>query len=111
MLKARESKVSGNGVSRAGQLFLLTLVFAVAVGAASWFKDGGIRDLISKDKSLERRRHDVENLESENNLLRAKILSIQSDSYLIEKFAREKLHLVKDGETIFRFYESDSPLR
>ena len=105
MLRAREHYRSNKGTNRARHLFLLSLVFAISVGAASYFKEDGIQDLIDSDRKVERQRMEQKRLEAENSLLRRRIKSIYDDSYLVEKFAREKLHLVKENEIVFRFYD------
>lgn len=102
---AREVRVSGNNPNRSRRLFAFSLFFALTVGLASYFKDEGIRDLIHRDNKLERQRWTIKKLKAENSLLRRKITAIHNDSYLIEKFAREKLRLAKNNELIFRFYE------
>lgn len=111
MLRARELIRSNRATNRAKYLFFLSLVFALTVGAASYFKDDGIRSLIDRDHKIERDRRQLKRLEAENSLLRRRIKSIHEDSYLIEKFAREKLHLAKENELVFRFYEEPLPYK
>jgi len=109
MLKAREHKNLGGATGRAKYVFLASLVFASAVGVISYYKEGGLNDLMNMDKKLERHRWALKRMEAENSLLRRRIKSIRDDSYLIEKFARERLHLVKENEIVFRFY--DEPVK
>ena len=111
MLGARELNRAGKGTNRAKYLFFLSVIFAFSVGTASYFKEGGIRSLIDKDRKIERERRQIKRLEAENSLLTRRIRSIHNDSFLIEKFAREKLHLVKKGEKVFRFYDGSHPYK
>lgn len=108
MLRVRKSGNTGVGISRAKSLFLLSVVFALVVGSASYFKNDGIRNVVDVEKKLEHEKKEVERLQAENNLLRRRIKSIQEGSYLMEKFAREKLMLGKENEVIFRFYEDSA---
>lgn len=101
----RETRAVGSGPNRSRRLFAFSLFFAITVGLASYFKNEGIRDLIHHDNKLERQRWVVKKLKAENSLLRRKITAVHDDSYLIEKFAREKLRLAKNNEIVFRFYE------
>ncbi|MFQ5432183.1 MAG: septum formation initiator family protein [Nitrospinota bacterium] len=111
MLGARELNRAGKGTNRAKYLFFLSVIFALSVGSASYFKDGGIRSLMDRDRKIERERMQVKRLKAENSLLRRRIRSIHDDSFLIEKYAREKLHLVKENEKVFRFFEDPHPYR
>jgi cell division protein FtsB len=111
MLGARELNRASKGTNRAKYLFFLSVIFAVSVGAASYFKEDGIRNLIDRDRKIERERMQIKRLEAENSLLKRRIQSIHDDSFLIEKFAREKLHFVKENEKVFRFYEEPQPYK
>ena len=111
MLGARELNRAAKGTNRPKYLFFLSLIFALSVSAASYFKEDGIRNLIDKDRKIELERREIKRLEAENSLLKRRIESIHNDSFLIEKFAREKLHLVKEDEMVFRFYEDPQPYK
>jgi len=111
MLGARKLNRASKGTNRAKYLFFLSVIFALSVGAASYFKEDGIRNLIDRDRKIERERRQIKRLEAENSLLKRRIRSIHDDSFLIEKFAREKLHFVKEDEKVFRFYEDSQPYK
>lgn len=44
---------------------------------------------------------EIENLKEENAKIQAKINNFVNDRQYIEKFARERLNLVRQGETVF----------
>ena len=111
MLGARELSRASKGTNHAKYLFFLSVIFALTVSAASYFKEDGIRNLLDRDRKIERERLQVKRLEAENSLLRRRIQSIHDDSFLIEKFAREKLHFIKENEKVFRFYDDPQPYK
>ena len=47
-------------------------------------------------------RQENENLRNKNEKLRLEIAGLKSDPYEIEKIAREKFHMVKPDEKVFR---------
>lgn len=109
MVKAKVLEFVKGGGGRARPLFLFSLLFALVVFLASYFREDGIRNVIHSDHRLQSRKEDLKKIEEENAELREKIKSIKEGSYLMEKYAREKLFMVKDDEMVFRFYESPAP--
>jgi cell division protein FtsB len=47
-------------------------------------------------------------LQKDNEGLREKITRLRSDNFFLEKIAREELNLVRPGEVIYRFRDSES---
>ncbi|HVO92501.1 MAG TPA: septum formation initiator family protein [Terriglobales bacterium] len=47
-------------------------------------------------------------LQRENEALRQRIARIRNDNYYLEKLAREELNLVRPGEIIYRFPNTES---
>ncbi|UCH77306.1 MAG: septum formation initiator family protein [Candidatus Coatesbacteria bacterium] len=54
----------------------------------------------------ERLQHELDQLQAENVRLREELESLD-DPEAVEKLAREKLGLVREGETVYRFVEKD----
>ncbi|MBI5178397.1 MAG: septum formation initiator family protein [Nitrospinae bacterium] len=76
---------------------------------ASYFKSDGIKSVMDGDRRLQTRTEEFKRIEADNAALRQQIRSVEENSYLMEKFAREKLYLAKRNEVVFRF--KDEPER
>ena len=61
------------------------------------------RDYTSQKKELIRLRAELEKLKEERNEKRRKANALESSPAEVEKVAREKYRLVKDGETVLIF--------
>ena len=93
------------GGGRAKPLFFLSVAFVAVIGFASYFKVDGIRSVMDSDRKIQARMEDLKKAEAENSLLRERIKSVQDGSYLMEKYAREKLYLSRKNEVMFRFQD------
>jgi cell division protein FtsB len=83
---------------------LLAAYYAVFGGEYSWF------ELRETRAAVERERTDLEALRRRIDSLQAWADSLQLDSATLERVARERFGLIRDGETLYRFAEpSDSP--
>jgi len=92
--------------SNAKRFFFLCLIFALVVTALSFFKKDGYRHQGAIDGRVKKVAKSLKAVKQGNKALREKIETIDKDSYQVEKYAREQLHLVKENETIFRFKEA-----
>ena len=61
------------------------------------------RDYTSQKKELGRLRAELEKLKEERNAKRRKANALESSPAAVEKVAREKYRLVKDGEAVLIF--------
>jgi cell division protein FtsB len=107
--KGAKPKSPDNGrphASNAKRFFFLCLIFALAVTALSFFKKDGYRHQEEIDGRVEKVEQSLKAVKKDNKALRQKIRTIDKDSYQVEKFAREQLHLVKENEVVFRFKET-----
>jgi cell division protein FtsB len=90
--------------------FLLFLaLFGVAMVAVSLFGDQGLlayRSLVSQARQL---RLDVAELEGREEDLARQVRALRSDPAAIERLARQKLGLVKPGETVIQLPRSPAP--
>ena len=81
---------------------LFLLLFGTAMVAISLFGDQGLfayRSLVAQQRQL---RLDVVTLESREQELTRQIHDLRSDPAAIERIARQKLGLVKPGETVIQ---------
>ncbi|MBI3793865.1 MAG: septum formation initiator family protein [Nitrospinae bacterium] len=85
---------------------MLSVVFMLLVGLASYFKTDGIRAVLDSDKKIRAKTEELKKLDEQNAALRRKIESMQGGDYTVEKYAREKLFMAKKNETVFRFHEA-----
>ncbi|NNF29554.1 MAG: septum formation initiator family protein [Gemmatimonadetes bacterium] len=81
----------------------LAVYFAVAEGEYSLF------DVRRAEAELEAREEELPRIQAENDSLRALIESLRSDDEALERFARERYGLVRDGEVLYRLSEPTEP--
>jgi cell division protein FtsB len=84
-------------------LLLLAAYYAVFGGEYSWFE---LRDARA---AVEQEEVDLAELHRQIDSLRAWADSMQIDSVTLERIARERFGMIRDGETLYRFAQpSDS---
>jgi len=85
-------------------LLLLAAYYGVFGGEYSWFELRGAR------ASVQQEGRDLEDLHRQIDSLYAWADSLQVDSATLERIARERFGMIRDGETIYRFADpADSP--
>jgi cell division protein FtsB len=84
------------------QIILLTLTFFILVVVMAVFHENGILTVHEFEKKMIE--FDVSNktLKQTNQKLRFEIEALKSDPLSIEVLAREKLNMVRPGETIYK---------
>lgn len=108
MWKQAARKILWGGGGRARPLFFFSLLFAAVVFLASWFKEDGIKSVFEYDHKLAADVEGLKKIQADNEALREKIRSVREGSYLMEKYAREKLLMARQGEVVFRFHEGSA---
>jgi cell division protein FtsB len=84
-------------------LLLVAAYYAVFGGEYSWFE---LRDARA---AVEQEEVDLAELHRQIDSLRAWADSMQIDSVTLERIARERFGMIRDGETLYRFAQpSDS---
>ena len=78
-------------------LLLVAAYFAVFGGEYSWFE---LRDARA---AVEQEEVDLAELHRQIDSLRAWADSMQVDSVTLERIARERFGMIRDGETLYRF--------
>jgi cell division protein FtsB len=72
------------------------------------FHENGILNAYRFEKEQVKMKEVNSELKKKNELLRQEIVALKSDSYAIEKIAREKLNLVKTGDKVYRIVSTHS---
>lgn len=80
---------------------IIIVIFAVFI--FSLIRQGVALKRIKENLSVERQ--NLNQLKEENEKLQAEVKSAQSDHEYIEKLARERLGLIKDGEQVIESLE------
>lgn len=87
-------------------VYLLGVVLAVCVLAVSFFAgDYGITQIIKLRRLRGQLSFEIEELRREQDSLKAERLRLERDLGYIEKIAREKYRMAKEGERVFKVIE------
>jgi len=106
--RAIPARTSGHGEPVLRKLFLPALL----VLAAYYALFGGEYSLFELRRAradAERERAEMAALGRQIDSLRAWADSLEVDSPTLERIARERYGLIRDGETLYRFADPDSP--
>lgn len=90
------------------RLLLGALLLAGAAYFALFGGDYSLLELQRIKHELEQERARLETAEAEAARLRARVDSLENDSATIERIARERWGLVRPGERLYRFEQSDT---
>ena len=85
------------------QIILLTVTFFLLVVVVATFREDGILTIYEFENELEQFKVKNDELKIKNQKLRHEIDTLKSDPFAIEVLAREKLNMVRPGETIYQF--------
>ncbi len=75
----------------------------------AFFHDEGIFTVFNLQDQMAEMRKSNEILREKNHKIRKEIEALKSNPLAIEKIAREKLNLVKPGETVYQIVRKNSP--
>ena len=84
------------------QVILLTLAFFVLVIIVAIFHENGILTVHKFERELNVFEASNETLKQKNKNLRFEIETLKSDPSSVEILAREKLNMVRPGETVYQ---------
>ena len=84
------------------QIVLLTLAFFVLVIIVAIFHENGILTVHKFERELNEFEASNEILKQKNQKLRFEIEALKSDPLSVEVLAREKLNMVRPGETVYQ---------
>jgi cell division protein FtsB len=95
-------------MSRFKQTLALSLAFFAFLMLAAFFHDGGILTVFKLQDQMAEMRESNMSLSVKNASLLKEIEALKSNPLAIEKISREKLNLVKPGETVYQIVRNDS---
>jgi cell division protein FtsB len=96
--------------SRHQKVLLLSLGFFLLLVLMAVFHENGILNAYQSEQDQIKMKNENESLEARNDKLRLEIKALKSDSYEIEKIAREKLSLIKPGDRVYHIVKSKNLL-
>ena len=96
--------------SKYQKIILLSLGFFMLLMLMAVFHENGILNAYRFEQEQVKMRKENDALRMQNNLLQKNIQALKSDSYAIEKIAREKLNLAKPGDEIYRIVTTQTKL-
>lgn len=79
----------------------VALYFALFGGEYSVFELRGIRGSTASESA------DLERLRAETDSLRARADSLENDPATLERLARERFGMIRDGEVLYRFTDGE----
>lgn len=75
----------------------------------AFFHDEGIFTVFNLQDQMAEMRENNKALSEKNQKIRKEIVALKSNPLAIEKIAREKLNLVKPGETVYQIVRQNPP--
>ena len=94
--------------TKAQKTLALGLVLIAAMALAALFSDKGFMNVYDFTEELDYLKKSNAVLVKENAAIRKKINALKSDPYAVEMLARDKLNLVKPGETVYQIVREPS---
>ena len=95
-------------MSRFQQILTLSLAFFVLLILTAFFHDEGIFTVFKLQDQMTEMKESNKSLGAQNLKIRKEIEASKSNPLAIEKIAREKLNLVKPGETVYQIVRKNS---
>ncbi len=89
-------------------LLVLFSVINVALTVHLFFGEMGVLPWLKAQDAAERMREEAALLNAENEHLRGEITSLRDDPFYIERLARERLGMVREGEQVYEFYRGQA---
>ena len=94
--------------TKAQKTLALGFVLIVAMGLAAVFSDKGFMNVHDFTEELNYLKKSNTDLAEENSRIQKEIDALKSDPYAVEMIARDKLNLVKPGETVYQIVRESS---
>jgi cell division protein FtsB len=92
-----------------GVLVIVGLVVGGFLLVSLLFDERGLPKYLEMRKRADRLEAEIKALQKNNGDLRAEISRVQHDPVRIEELARERLGLVRKGETVYQIVEEPAP--
>ena len=87
---------------------ILIIVLIILLGFLQyslWFSSNGALNVVRLKQHIERQEVRNERLKKRNHFLMKRISNLKEDPVFVEAIARERLGMIKRGETFYRFTE------
>lgn len=84
---------------------MLSLLFVLYFFLSFLFGDMGLISYHRMKKDYQRLEQELDHLNKENERLRKEVEALKTDPHYIERLARERLGLSKEGEIIYEYEE------
>ena len=91
-----------NNLTRSQRIFTMIFSFFFVMILVAIFHKDGILTVNEFKEEQNKLRENNESLARENKQLAQEIHELKTDPFAIEKIAREKLNLVRPGETVYQ---------
>src|SRR6185295_6862186 len=91
-----------------GLLLIVGLLVGGTIVLSLFFNERGLPKYLDMRKRADVLDSEIKDLEKHNASLRAEIARVQRDPARIEELARERLGLVRKGETVYQIVEDGS---
>ncbi|MFQ5780692.1 MAG: septum formation initiator family protein [Nitrospiria bacterium] len=109
-MKNRSKKKVEKALKKKRRFVWTVLLFINAYLLLSFFfGEMGLFKSIKLQRTHSSIRQEIHFLRRENQDLTERIKALRNDPFYIERLARNRLGLVKEGELIYEFYEADAP--
>lgn len=109
-MKNKRHKKVASGLKKKRQLILSVLLFINGYLLLSFFfGDMGFFKAIKMQKNHATIQKDIRSLKLENVHLVHQIEGLQNDPFYIERLARDRLGLVREGELVYEFFPKNKP--
>ena len=92
------------------QIILLTVMFFLLMVIVAIFREDGILTIYEFENELIQFKANHESLKKENQKLRYEIDALKSDPFAVEILAREKLNMVRSGETVYQLVPQEKSI-
>lgn len=99
-----------NHKSRYQNIIWCSLGFFILLVLMAVFHENGILNAFHFEQEQHKVKQGNEDLRKLNEKLRLEIAALKSDSYEIEKLAREKLNLIKPGDQVYYIVKTKNSL-
>ncbi len=108
MSRRNQSRTVLERRERASRGFIVFVVLAVGLmlGVSFFFDERGVPKYLEMLGRAERLESEIKELQKTNTDLRTEIARAQRDPAKIEELARERLGLVRKGETVYQIIEN-----
>ncbi len=94
--------------TKAQKTLALGVLLMAAIVLAAVFSDKGFMNVYDFTEELDYLEKQNAALALENSRIRKEIIALKSDPFAVEMIARDKLNLVKPGETVYQIVRKDS---